>query len=188
MGDYGHSMLDPFVDCYFLTGYRPAWEAAERMAKSMAHAYTGAWRYISNPTTGLTRMYLETHDPFYKEQADRIWNDLCYPEKNSWWGGDHGDRMGLWYSQINPQCAEAVQAWALNSEKLQRFEGVDILTSLYLKTGEARYAEAVRKTAFVEPPNPTQFILLNLRAWCYAGWAWPEAGKAASPSVEAGSK
>jgi hypothetical protein len=177
-GDYGHSMLDPFVDYYHATGYRPAWEAAERMAGAMAKVTSGEWRYISNPTAGLARMYLETQKPFYKEHADRIWNTLCYPERNDWWLGDHGDRMVLWYSQVNPQCKELWKAWSLNPEKKDkfsnqpRFAGVDVRTALFLETGDPKYAEAVKKAIpAVRPVELTQHVLASLRAWCYAGWA-----------------
>lgn len=177
-GDYGHSMLDPFVDYYHATGYRPAWEAAERMAGGMAKVTSGEWRYISNPTAGLSRMYLETQNPFYKEHADRIWNTLCYPEKNDWWLGDHGDRMVLWYSQLNPQCKELWKAWALNPEKKDSFSnqprlgGLDVLTALYVETGDAKYAEAVKKALPAKREMTlTQHVLAGLRAWCYTGWA-----------------
>jgi hypothetical protein len=177
-GDYGHSMLDPFVDYYHATGYRPAWEAAERMAGAMAKVTSGEWRYISNPTAGLSRMYLETQNPFYKEHADRIWNTLCYPEKNDWWLIDHGDRMVLWYSQLNPQCKELWKDWSLNPEKTGRFAaqprfgGADVLAALYLETGDPKYAEAVRKAVPVaRPMKLTQHVLAELRSWCYAGWA-----------------
>jgi hypothetical protein len=177
-GDYGHSMLDPFVDYYHATGYRPAWEAAERMAGAMAKVTSGEWRYISNPTAGLARMYLETQNPFYKEHADRIWNTLCYPEKNDWWLIDHGDRMVMWYSQLNPQCKELWKDWSLNPKKTgrfaaqPRFAGADVLAALYLETGDPKYAEAVRKAVpAARPVNLTQHVLAGLRAWCYAGGA-----------------
>jgi hypothetical protein len=186
-GDYGHSMLDPFVDFYHATGYRPAWEAAERMAGAMAKVTSGQWRYISNPCAGLSRMYLETQNPFYKEQADRIWNTLCFPEKNDWWLGNHGDRMVLWYSQLNPQCKELWKAWSLNPQKKDvysnhpRLGGVDALAALYLETGETKYAEAVEKAVPGARPAAvglTQSALAGLRAWCYAGEAADAAGPA----------
>lgn len=169
-GDYGHSMLDPLVNYYHATGYRPAWEAAERMAGAMAKVTSGTWRYISNPTAGLARMYQETRNPFYKEHADRIWNTLCYPERNEWWLIDHGDRMVQWYSPINPQCKELWKAWTLNPEKKGRFDGVDAMAALYLEAGDARYAEAVAKgTPKTRPETITQHVFAGLRAWCYVG-------------------
>lgn len=170
-GDTGHSMLDPFLDYYYATGYKPAWDAAERMAGAMAQVTSGSWRYISNPVAGLSRMYLDTQNPFYKQHADRIWNTLCYPEENRWWVMDHGDRMAMWYSQINPQCKDLWKAWALNPEKKDRFMGVDVLSALYLETGDAKYAQAVMKAVPDRMPSVTltQHILASLRAWCYAG-------------------
>jgi hypothetical protein len=175
-GDFGHSMLDPFLDYYYSTGYKPAGDAAVRMAKAMATTTSGSWRYISNPTAGLARMYLDTQNPFYKEHADRIWNTLCYPEQNTWWVMDHGDRMVMWYSQINPQCKELVKAWALDQgERKDRFTGADILTGLYLETGEARYAEAAAKLVpKTRPMEITQYVLAKMRAACYAGHLPPE--------------
>jgi hypothetical protein len=169
-GDTGHSMLDPFMEYYHATGYRPAWDACRRMAQAMSKVGSGSWRYISNPSTGLTRMYLETQDPFYKQHADRIWNTLCYPEKNQWWLIDHGDRMVMWYSQINEQCKEIWKDWALNPEKKDRLTGADAMAALYLETGDARYAAAVLKQIPAQRPQSiTQHVLAALRAWCYTG-------------------
>jgi hypothetical protein len=170
-GDTGHSMLDPFLDYYYVTGYKPARDAAERLAGGMAKVTSGEWRYISNPIAGLSRLYLDTQNPFYKEQADRLWKTLCYPEQNTWWVIDHGDRMVLWYSQLNPQCKELWKAWTLDPEKKDRFTGVDVLTALYLETGEARYGAAAarglpRKAAMAL--GSTQAELAAVRAWCYA--------------------
>lgn len=169
-GDTGHSMLDPFVDYYHAAGYRPAWDAAERMAGAMAKITSGEWRYISNPAAGLARMYLETQKPFYKEHADRIWNTLCYPEKNDWWLIDHGNRMVMWYSQLNPQCKAAWKDWSLNPQKKDRFTGVDVLSALFLETGDQKYAQAVVKAVPAKRPQTiTQHVLAALREWCYAG-------------------
>ena len=169
-GDSGHSMLDPFLDCYYATGYRPARDAAERMAGGMAQITSGSWRYISNPTAGLARMYLDTQNPRYKEHADRIWNTLCYPEQNTWWVMDHGERMAMWYSQLNPQCKELWKAWTLNPEKKDRFTGPDVLTALYLETGDLKYARAAAKAVPAKRPETiTQYVMAGLRSWCYAG-------------------
>lgn len=173
-GDTGHSMLDPFLDYYYATGYYPAREAAERMAAGMARVPTGTWRYLSNPIAGLARLYLDTQNPEYKKHADRLWNVSCYPEKNDWWLMDHGDRMVLWYSQLNPQCKELWKAWTLNPEKKGRFTGVDVLTALYLETGDPRYAEAAARQHPQGVPDyrknnlGTQHLLAGLRALCYA--------------------
>jgi hypothetical protein len=169
-GDTGHSMLDPFLDCYYATGYRPAWEAAERMAGAMSKVTSGSWRYISNPVAGLSRMYIDTQNPYYKEHADRIWNTICYPEKNDWWLGDHGDRMTMWYSQINPQCKELWKQWSLNPDKKDRFVGMDVLSALYLETGDPKYGQAVIKGVPAKRPEDlTQHVFVGLRSWCYTG-------------------
>jgi len=117
-GDWGHTMLCPWLEYYHATGYYPAWDMAKRTARAMANTYTGAWRYISNPLIGNARMYLETGDEKYKEVADRIWKDLCYPDRNSWHGGSHGSRMAIWYSQINEECRKIWQDWTLNGREV----------------------------------------------------------------------
>lgn len=172
-GDKGHSMLDPYLDYYYATGYYPAREAAERLASGMAKVTSGSWRYISNPVAGLTRMYLDTQNPFYKQHADRLWNTLCYPEQNDWWLYDHGHRMAMWYSQINPQCKTLWKEWTLNPDKKDRFNGVDVLTALYLDTGDPKYAQAASKrvpknfTDYRTANVGTQHLLSELRALCY---------------------
>ncbi len=169
-GDAGHSMLDPYLDYYYATGYRPARDAAERLAEGMTMTTSGSWRYISNPVAGLTRMYLDTQNPRYKEHADRIWNTLCYPDNNSWWAMDHADRMVMWYSQINPRCLELWKAWALNPDTKDRFNGVDSLTMLFQMTGDKRYAlAALKQLPTSRQQSITQHVLAGLRAMCYAG-------------------
>jgi hypothetical protein len=170
-GDSGHSMLDPYLDYYYMTGHRPAKDAAERLAGGMMTISSGAWRYISNPIAGLSRMYLDTQNPVYKEHADRIWNTQCKPDKNNWWQGDHADRMVMWYSQINPECMELCLKWVLDPNYKDRFKnGADLLTMLYLQTGDARYAQAAAKLVPQERQMTiTQAVLANLRAACYAG-------------------
>lgn len=169
-GDHGHSMLDPYLDYYYATGYRPARDAAVRLADGMAMTTSGTWRYLSNPVAGLTRMYLDTQNPHYKEHADRIWNTLCYPEQNDWFSGDHADRMVMWYSQINPQCMEIWKEWSLNPEKKGRFNGMDILTKLYQITGDRKYADAaIKQLPTKRMDSITQHVLANLRALCYTG-------------------
>lgn len=105
-GDWGHTMLCPYLEYYHALGYRPAWDMALRTAESMRktdNAYAG-WRYISNPIIGCTRMYLETADDKYKIAADRMWNKFCFPDKNHWGYYSHGSRMAIWYSELNPDC------------------------------------------------------------------------------------
>jgi len=109
--DYGHSMLDPFLEFAFMRGYKPAWEAAVRMGKAMSLCVSGSWRYIANPVAGCSRMYMETGDKFWKDHADRIWRDLCYPEQNIWWKIDHGRRAVMWHNEINPQAGKLLKEW-----------------------------------------------------------------------------
>lgn len=111
-GDSGHSMLDPFLDCWLLTGYRPAWEGALRMGHGMAQVRSGSWRYLSNPIAGLARLYTHTHDPEWKRHADRIWTDLCDPDRNMWFQADHGNRMVLWCAPPNPKVDQAWTSWS----------------------------------------------------------------------------
>jgi hypothetical protein len=190
-GDYGHSMLDPFLELYHATGFLPAWEAAVRMARGMAEQRDGAWRYISNPIAGLSRMYLETQEPFYKEQADRIWTQLCAPDRNDWWKMDHGNRMALYYSQINEDCKRLWCEWT--DGKKDRFTGLDVLAAQYQRTGDLKYARAVLDTFLqyqkdqqgYDPQrtdplrwsigHTTQFILVHTREMMYASQAIADA-------------
>lgn len=192
--DYGHSMLDPFLELYHATGYRPAWEAAERMAKAMAEQRTGSWRYISNPVAGLARMYLETQDVFYKKHADRIWKDICAPDRNRWYAGDHGSRMALYYSQFNDDCKKFWKDISEKEEKQKSFQSLDSLAALYGETGNIRYAKEAAKNFSVLAANcqrydpkredpfwwgiayPSQHVLSALRQMVYASEAI-EAGR-----------
>jgi len=192
--DYGHSMLDPFVEMYHATGNLQAWEAAQRMAEAMAKQRSGQHRYLSNPIIGLTRMYLETQDPYYKQHADRLWNDLCAPDHNEWFAYDHGARMAIIYSQINPQCLEQWQA--ITDRFLAGYKNhsttlgyIDALAMIYKQTGDTRYAQAARHQFEIaiadlqrndpkrEDPlrwsaaMPTQHILASLRQMVYASQA-----------------
>jgi len=183
-GDYGHSMLDPFLELYHVTGYTPAWEAAVRMAEGMAEQRSGTWRYISNPVSGLTRMYIETGEKHYIEQAHRIWRDLCYPEQNVWWHYDHGSRMVRWYSDFNEDCLRLWTQWT--DSKPSAFQSLDALGDLYRRTGNVKYAvkaaeisdKYIRDVAsndqkredpmFWSIATITQYTLQRMREWSYA--------------------
>jgi hypothetical protein len=136
--DYGHSMLDPFVEMYHVTGNAQAWEAAQRMAQAMARQRGGQERYLNNPITGLTRMYLDTQLPFYKEQADRLWLERCAPARNGWFTYDHGGRMAIQYSQINDDCR---RLWREMTDANKAFQSLDALAGLWDLTGDRRYAD-----------------------------------------------
>jgi len=177
-GDFGHSMLDPFVNYYHATGYRPAWDAALLMGRAMARIHEGAWRYVSNPLVGCTRLYLETADPFWKKHADRIWTEVCSLERNRWWSGDHGDRAVVWYSQLNPEMREIALKW---SNRPKFFEGADVRSMFYAWTKDQRFlkdvAKRIRPLTRRPEPDPfrypittiTQYELTWTRAACYAG-------------------
>jgi hypothetical protein len=139
--DYGHSMLDPFLEMYHATGYLPAFEAAQRMAQGMARSHGNTDRYLNNPLGGLARMYLETQDPFYKTQADRIWNDYCSPKRNEWYTTDHGSRMALYYSQINPDCKQLWAQMAAGVSPRRPFQYLDSQAALYTLTGDKQFAD-----------------------------------------------
>jgi len=141
-GDYGHSMLDPFLEMYRMTGQEPAWEAALSMASAMARQDSPdqGWRYLSNPLAGLSRMALETQNPEYQKGAERIWKSFCVPDRNEWWATDHGDRAVIYYSQLDPEAMAIWKASAL--EKPRWFTGMDAMNTLFLKTGDQRYAKA----------------------------------------------
>lgn len=180
--DSGHSMLDPFLELYHATGYRPGFEAAERMAHAMASYRGGAGRYLNNPIGGMARMYLETQDPFYKKEADRLWNDNCVPgNRNGWAGGPHGSRMTMYYSQLNADCKR------LQMETKDGSGGLcyDSMAMFYAETGDKRYAqqalERFRAPQVFQQYDPkrsdpliwsialhTQHILDSLRMLLYA--------------------
>lgn len=142
-GDYGHSMLDPFVEDYHITGNLAAWQAAKRMAQAMARQQTGTWRYLSNPITGLARMYSETQEPFYKQQADRLWTDLAYPDRATWFVGDHGDRMASVFGSINDQARQ--ETIKLETAKPGTFSGMDSAAAYYRITGDPHYIATAKK-------------------------------------------
>jgi len=134
-GDWGHTMLCPWLEYYHATGYAPAWDMALRTSKAMANTYSGEWRYISNPLIGNTRMYLETGDEKYKAVADRIWKDLCFPDRNNWYGGSHGARMAHWYSQINDECRKMWEEWTtegrdVKGKRVKEFQLADTMGAL----------------------------------------------------------
>ena len=144
-GDWGHTMLCPWLEYYHATGYYPAWDMAKRTSRAMAQTYSGAWRYISNPLIGNVRMYLETGDEKYRAVADRIWKDLCHPDQNRWYGGSHGSRMALWYSQISDECKKLWIEWStkgkLKGDKLlPEFQLADSLGALGDLTGDDELA------------------------------------------------
>ncbi len=151
--DWAHSMLDPFLEMYHATGYRPAWDATVRCASAMAEQRTGSWRYISNPVAALSRLYLETQNPFYKEQADRIWKDLCEPDRNRWYDHDHGARMALYYSQLNPDCKRIWKEMSDSKEARKPFQFLDSLAALYEQTGDTSYATTALKVFRAQAAN-----------------------------------
>ncbi|MDA1142887.1 MAG: hypothetical protein O3B01_30365 [Planctomycetota bacterium] len=181
--DSGHSMLDLFLELYHATGYRPGFEAAERMARAMSsYRHPGGYRYLNNPIGGLARMYLETQDPFYKKEADRLWMDHCVPGNgNGWADGPHGSRMTMYYSQINADCKR---------HQMEMKDGVtglsyDSMAMFYAETGDKRYAKqaqaSFRQPQVFQQYDPkrsdpltwsialhTQHILDSLRMLLYA--------------------
>ena len=179
-GDKGHSMLDPFVNYYHATGYRPAWDAALRMGHGMKYTFDSSWRYISNPLAGCSRLYLETNDPQWKEAADKIWTRVCEPDRNRWYGGDHGDRAAMWYSQLSPKVGELTFEYA--TTKKDYFTGLDVLSFLFLQKKHEPFALEVAKK-LPKPLSPgeeadpfmypiktiTQYELAAARAMCYMG-------------------
>lgn len=183
--DHGHSMLDPFLEWYHVTGHTPAREAAVRMAGGMAEQRSGSWRYISNPVIGLTRMYTETGEQHYLDDANRIWRDLCYPEQNTWWASDHGSRMVRIYSDFNEDCRRFWLEWT--DSKPGAFQSLDALSDLYRQTGDEKYAikvaditdQYIKDIAGYDPRREdaafysisiiTQYALQRMREWTYAG-------------------
>lgn len=145
-GDWGHTMLCPWLEYYHAAGYEPAWEMAKRTAKTMQNTYEGAtWRYLSNPLIGNIRMYLETGEGQYKQQADRMWNDLCADGRGRWWEGSHGSRMACWYAPLNSECMEDWKEWTndgrpVGEKRTKEFQYLDTFGVLGDITGEDKYA------------------------------------------------
>lgn len=181
--DSGHSMLDPFLELYHATGYRPGFEAAERMAHAMAsYRLPEGGRYLNNPIGGMARMYLETQDPFYKREADRLWTDNCIPgNRNGWAGGPHGSRMTMYYSQINADC----QRFQMETKGGRGGLCYDSMAMFYAQTGDKWYAQqalaSFREPQVFQQYDPkrvdplqwsialhTQHILDSLRMLLYA--------------------
>jgi hypothetical protein len=196
--DYGHSMIDPFLELYHATGYRPGFEAAERMARAKARSRgVGlSGRYLNNQVTDLARMYLETQDPFYKKEADRIWIDACYPDRGDWFAIDHGSRMAIIYSQLNADCLRIWKEMALEGMASGRpFQDLDSLAMLYQLTGDKQFAIAGLKrfdgvAAALQEKEPTrgdplrwsftvqpQMILYTLRPLVYSSAMLDDARK-----------
>jgi hypothetical protein len=202
--DSGHSMVDPFLEYYFSCGYKPAWEAALRMGRTMAATKEGSWRYLSNPLAGCSRMYLETQDPFFKEHALRMWNDLCYPDRNEWFAMDHGRRAAMWHMQINPQAREIFREWMGDPEpdpkksKAERLRAPRTQALMWIETGDAKDAlpllkmvEVKEKSTRTKDPvldgiwSITQYVLADVAEKTYMGEALAAAKKAAPPQPEA---
>ena len=186
-GDWGHTMLCPYLEYYHATGYMPAWQMALLTAKSMQNTWEGEWRYISNPLIGNTRMYLETGEQQYKDVADRIWKNLMSPDRNNWFGASHGSRLCTWYARFNPECMTAWKTWSRTGRdtgggKLKReFDYLDTFGPLGDMTGDEWYAHKARfeldafrgtytgQTMGVNPvyrgmiPTITQYIMGNVR-------------------------
>ena len=205
-GDYGHSMLDPFLEMYHVTGYAPAWDATLRMAEGMKGVRVGTWRYLSNPIAGLSRMYEETQNSSYKQQADRIWNELCYPDKNEWYMYDHANRMVLYYAPLNEECRKLWYEMAFKNFDI--FNGLDVLSAQYLDTHDPKYATAAAKlfmryqvqaeknhsgskdeTLKHDPlmrgmGTITQFILVAVREMCYATSTLQDAPPSATQGID----
>jgi len=148
-GDLGHTMLCPWLEYYHALGYYPAWKMALATAESMSHVRRGTFRYISNPLIGNIRMYLETGNPNYKATADRIWNDLCYPDQNIWMNATHGSRMCIWYAPFNEDCMKFWKEWCRNGRevgkrKTKEFQYIDTFGALGEMTGDPYYAHKAR--------------------------------------------
>ena len=196
-GDSGHSMVDPFLEMYHVTGYLPAREAAERMARAMAHPGAAfldyGWRYLSNPIAALSRMYLETREQSWRELADGLWSRYARPDRNRWFAGDHGARMAVLYGRLDE---EARRVWIERTGAAgedRAFHHLDALAALYEDTGDPKYARAMvpvfesyaaaarRRDPERQDPlrwgiaNATQHVLAAAREMMYASRALAEA-------------
>jgi len=148
-GDWGHTMLCPWLEYYHATGYYPAWQMALQTSETMAQTYKGAWRYISNPLIGNIRMYLETGEPKYKAVADRIWRELCYPEQNVWFNASHAARLCIWYARFNKDCMKSWKEWSkegrlVGKRRNPEFQYMDSHGVLGDMTGDPFYAHKAR--------------------------------------------
>lgn len=115
MGDYGHSALEGFIMDWILTGDTRSREMAALQADfflRLRDCSSARWRYISNPLSGLSRMYLETGDKAYKTKAD--WIATKFATGRELWGGSgdsyftYGTEAVRWYAEISPS---AKQLW-----------------------------------------------------------------------------
>ncbi|MHC4871257.1 MAG: exo-rhamnogalacturonan lyase family protein [Planctomycetota bacterium] len=148
-GDWGHTMLCPWLEYYHATGYRPAWDMAKFTASTMANTYKGEWRYITNPLIGNIRMYAETADEKYKKVADRIWNNLCKNDRNKWFNASHAGRAVRFYSEFNKECLNDWKkftdgAKTAAGKDITRFDYIDSLAELAERTGDIKYAHQAR--------------------------------------------
>ena len=164
-GDWGHTMLCPWLEYYHALGYYPAWQLALRTAETMSHVQQGTYRYISNPLIGNIRMYLETGDEKYKAAADRIWRDLCYPEKNIWMNASHGSRMCTWYAPLNKDCMASWKGWSregrdVGGKKKKEFQYADTFGALGDMTDDPYYAHKARH-AFNAFRSRYSYVLVN---------------------------
>jgi len=178
-------MLDPFLEDYHATGYRPAWEAARRMARAASFQTAGEWRYLSNPINSLARMHQETQDPFYKHHADRLWYEHANPDRNEWWSGDHGSRVAVQYAPLNEDLAKSWREIA--AQHADRLDNVDSYAGLYRMTGNVKWARRAAEVVRVDVAklrgqgghdgdammlglfDDTQHVLATIRELCFAG-------------------
>lgn len=128
-------------------------------------------------------MYHENQGAFYKHHVDRIWKELCAPDRNDWWKIDHGNRMVLFYAPLNPEVQAIWDRWT--REHPDRFDGLDVLTAQYITRGREDFADRIRKQSSMymnqyqrydrERENvlrwsiasTTQSTLVNLRELCF---------------------
>ena len=162
-GSTQFSMLDQFVSDWIFTGDRRSWDAAKRQADFCIYARTGAWRALSNPLSSLSRIYVETGEPRYKQKADWLAKTFGGDPKHKLWMGTgngyftYGSSMIRWYSLLS---ADAEKRWIEGTRqgsgelrwksgygKGGTYSCLADLGSIWRKTGEAPLARAAHEAA-----------------------------------------
>ena len=97
---------------WILTGDTRSRQMALLQGEFFRKIQTGHWRYLSNPLSGLSRLYLETGDPVYKAKAD--WIATTFATGHKLWDGTgdgyftYATEAIRWYAEIAPA---ARQLW-----------------------------------------------------------------------------
>ena len=153
MGDYGHSALEGFLMDWVLTGDTRSRQMAALQADffmRLKASPSARWRYISNPLSGLSRMYLESGDKAYKEKAD--WIATKFATGCELWGGTgdkyftYGTEAVRWYAEISPEGKRLwIQGVQTNAPKDAKFTCLADIGSVWEMNKDPELAARARK-------------------------------------------